>query len=136
MRAVVTVLLAVLVAAAAYLVLIRGEAGPDDGESVVPGQQDWEREQNPALFQKTGTLVVRVRAPDGSVPPGAEVGYVQDGERRLALADAVGKATFSDAPVGRLQVVARAPGFQEASQTRELMAGIQLEVLLFVTPRR
>lgn len=88
------------------------------------------------LLINTGTLVVRVTTPDGSVPPGAEVGYVWRGRTRWLYAGEDGRRAFADAPLGHLMIVARAVGYDEARAPRELLAGVPSAVHLVVHPTR
>lgn len=80
----------------------------------------------------TGTLVVRVRTPAGPVPRGARAGYLYAGEPRLKPVGPTGEARFTDAPLGPLTVVARAPGFGEVSQRRSVQAGVRTDVVLIL----
>ncbi len=84
---------------------------------------------------RTGNLTIRVTAPDGSVPQGAEVGYVEpDGHVRLLYARENGARQFTDTPLGELDIVARAPGYEEVRAHRNLVAGVPEEVRLVVKP--
>ena len=113
--------------------------GPGSGrEAGVPGGPAAEEEElapeDRHLRHRTTTLVVRVTAPDGSVPEGAEVGYARRGRTRWLYAGEDGRRAFADAPLGAVMVVARATGYEEARTPRELLAGVPTEVHLIVHP--
>ncbi|MFV1959633.1 MAG: hypothetical protein ACC662_09505, partial [Planctomycetota bacterium] len=76
---------------------------------------------------ETGAVVIRATAPDGTVPEGAEVGYVYLGQTRLLYAGKDGSRAFSDAPLGDLVIVARAPGYEEVRTRRPILAGVPAE---------
>ncbi len=76
------------------------------------------------------TLTVRVLSRSGHVPDKAEAGYVFGGRERLRRVDARGLVTFTDAPLGELEIVGRAPGFERSSQRRYLNAGLSTEVVM------
>ena len=133
MRSLLFFLLAfVLGGGIAFFLLRDGDAGLPEPGTVDETQAELER--NPHVLMKTGTLVIRARAPNGSVPPGTEVGYRFAGETRLLYAAGDGTREFADAPLGDLVVIARAPGYAEASQPRQLLAGVPMEVLLRLVP--
>ena len=108
----------------------RGGSDPTllEGEQLAPEDRH--------LLASTGTLVIRVTAPDGSVPDGAEVGYAWRGHTRLLYAGEDGRRAFADAPLGDLMIVARAVGYEEARSLRSLIAGVPTEVHLVVQPTR
>ena len=62
------------------------------------------------------------------------MGYRFAGETRLVYAAGDGMREFADAPLGDLEVIARAPGYAEARQPRRLLAGVPMEVLLRLVP--
>jgi len=133
MRSVSFLILAFVLGAGIAFFLLRdgdthlAEPGPVD-------ETETELARNPHVLMKTGTLVVRARAPDGSVPAGTEVGYRFAGETRLVYAAGDGTREFADAPLGDLVVIARAPGYAEATQPRRLLAGVAMEVILHLVP--
>ena len=106
------------------------EAPPE--EPPVPEEADTTAARRARLT--TGTLVVTVQTPKGEVPPGAVAGYRFAGEDRLRRPNREGQVRFTDAPLGPLSVVARAPGFVEAEQRRPLLAGVRLDVVLVLRP--
>ena len=89
---------------------------------------------HPYLAMKTGTLVVRVKADDRTVPSGAQVGYEFDGKVHLYYADDSGRRELTDVPIGDIVVLAQAPGYREQRQRRTLMAGVPDEVVLELRP--
>lgn len=84
----------------------------------------------------TGKLVVRVRTADGSpVPDGTQAGYVHDGVRRLRKASLDGSFPFLDAPVGRLEATADAPGYTADRVAAVVVAGVDgAEPVVTLTP--
>lgn len=134
MRPVPVILLSLLLAGGLAWVLLR-EKTPRRAPPA-PSRDDLARvqEEDPHLLLQTGTLVIRVRAPDGSVPEGAEVGYVHDGYRRTVYAGEDGRRPFADAPLGTLEVFGHAPGYPEVTQTRVLIPGVREEIVLELVP--
>jgi hypothetical protein len=85
----------------------------------------------------TGKLVVRVVTDDGRpVPAETRAGYVRYGERRLRRAATDGTFPFADAPVGRLEVTAEAPGYVAPTATAVLTPGVPAEATIILTPAR
>ena len=81
----------------------------------------------------TATLVIRLTAEDGSaVPAEAQAGYERFGVKRLRPPGSDGAYRFTDAPVGRLAVLAETPGRRTARATVTLVAGVPGEVILVV----
>lgn len=116
-----------------------GEGGPEPTAQIAPvvEEEPDPDEETPASRRArltTGTLVVSVRAPDGKVPRGAVAGYRYAGEDRVRQIDASGEVRFTDAPLGTLTVVARAPGYQEGLQQHPLQAGLRADVLVMLRP--
>lgn len=85
---------------------------------------------------RSGTLVLRVRTPDGAVPRDAEVGYSYAGRTRWRPVDERGRQCFTDAPLGRYKVRARAPEYEEADRACLLQAGIPEEIILVLHPAK
>lgn len=81
-----------------------------------------------------GTITVRVNAPDGTVPPGAQAGYETEGAPRLYYVDAQGARVLTDVPLGEVRLVAEAPGFQRLTRAARLEPGVPEEVRLVLTP--
>lgn len=124
------VLLALLLAGGLWLLLQprRIEPAAEPISRADDGAEPWMR-------LKTGTLLVRVRAPDGSVPLDAEAGYKTDrGERLRAAQPPRGEAEFTDAPLGELVVMARAPGYLPVSRPARLEPGTREELVLLLEP--
>lgn len=113
----------------------RGRSGPAP-RGIEPSEAETLAPEDRHLLISTGTLVVRVRAPDGSVPEGAEVGYAWRGRTRWLYAGEDGRRAFADAPLGNLMVVARAAGYDETRTPRALIAGVPTEVHLVLHPAR
>jgi hypothetical protein len=82
------------------------------------------------------TLVVTVRAVDGSLPPGAQAGYVRDGRPTLLQVDEAGRRTFANLPPGPIEILARAPGYEEARETRPLVGRLTTSVTMRLKPER
>jgi hypothetical protein len=124
------VLLALLLAAGLWLVL---RPAPTDlpqepGATVGDGAEPWMR-------LTAGTLTLRVRALDGTIPLGAEAGYRTDrGERLRAVHPPAGEAEFTDAPLGELVVLARAPGYQPLARPARVEAGAREDLVLVLEP--
>jgi hypothetical protein len=85
----------------------------------------------------TGSLVIRVRTADGSpLPAGTEAGYFRFGDLRSRVAAQDGTFPFSDAPVGRLDVTAKAPGWSGDTVPVSLVPGVPAEAIVTLTPKR
>jgi hypothetical protein len=83
----------------------------------------------------TGSLVVRVRTSDGSpLPAGTQAGYTRFGSPRLRSAAPDGTFPFSDAPTGRIEVTAQAPGWTVEDVTVTLVPGVPAEAVVTLTP--
>ena len=134
MRSALILLLALAVGVGLSLLLLGN--GGEEAPQPPPKTGDYERElaENPHLLVETGTLVVRARALDGSIPMGLEVGYYSGARTRFLNASDEGVRAFADAPLGTLLVAAKAPGYQEAQQTWRLTAGVPEEVILKLRP--
>lgn len=94
-----------------------------------------EREREMARFGlKTGTLAVQVRTVDGKRPLLAEVGYLQPNGKPRWLVAQEGRRVITDAPLGSLTCVARAPGYGMAKQGCEVVQGVRADVILVLSP--
>ena len=82
----------------------------------------------PGSMPTTTRLTITVTSLSGHVPEKAEAGYVYGGREVLEPVDDRGRVTFNDSPLGMLEIIARAPGFQRGSQRRYLNAGLPTEV--------
>lgn len=90
-----------------------------------------------AQERTTGKLVIRVRTEDGRpLPAGTRAGYVRYGDRRLRAAATDGTFPFADAPVGRLEVTAEAPGYLAPAVTAVLTPGVPAEATIILAPVR
>ena len=83
----------------------------------------------------TGSLLIRVRTSDGTpLPAGTEAGYQRFGSLRLRPPGKDGTFPFSDAPVGRLEVTAKAPGWSAEMVVVTLVTGVPAEANVTLTP--
>ncbi len=105
--------------------------GPDPGVQAAD-----ERVYAPGTLPTTGTLVVTVMSMSKHIPEGARAGYVYGGRDRLRPVNERGQVTFSDAPLGYVDVVARAPGFERKAQRYYLNAGVPAEVPMVLTLKK
>lgn len=130
-------LLAALLALATSLWLLRPAARPA-GEALVgpatppppvqgPGEPAWAR-------LKTGTLHVLVRARDGSVPLGTQVGFATPRGPRLYYVDGDGQRTLSDLPLGDVSVVVQAPGHPPQERRTRVEAGVVGQMVFELGP--
>ena len=114
----------------------------DPGDATDPYTEQSDRKEilDPArrrVSPTTGALVIRVRTAAGHIPARGKAGYRHRGETRLKALDAQGQVLFTDAPLGDLIVVARAPGYPDATQPRYLTSGIRTDVVLVLkTPQQ
>jgi hypothetical protein len=133
MRTGLTVFVALCLAGGLAFLLLATEPVGDEG---VPAFDLHERElaENPHLLLKEGVLTIRVLTAEQTVPTGAEVGYRHDGKLRLVYARERGEREFSDAPLGRIEVVARAPGYAEATRVVEMVPGVPEVAVLTLEP--
>ncbi|MBL9087560.1 MAG: hypothetical protein JNM10_10490 [Planctomycetia bacterium] len=126
---------ALLTAGAAFLFAPRGTDGPATDQTGVAMESvdDRARPQE----RTTGKLVIRVLTEDGRpLPPGTRAGYVRYGDRRLRAAATDGTFPFADAPVGRLEVTAEAPGYLAPAVTAVLTPGVPTEATIVLAPVR
>lgn len=87
-----------------------------------------ERVYAPGTMPTTTRLTITVTSLSGHVPERARAGYVYGGREILRKVNERGQVTFSDAPLGMVEIIARAPGFERGSQRRYLNAGLASEV--------
>ena len=79
----------------------------------------------------TGTLVVRVRVPEGAeLPKKAEAGYRRFGQKRLRPVGSDGTFRFSDVPVGTVDAIAEVEGYESDTVTVTLVSGMPAEALI------
>jgi hypothetical protein len=128
------VLVAVLLAGALWFLLSPGTRTSPGPRTRDPAEV--ELEENPTLARGHEALTIWARAPDGSTPPGTEVGYRKDKSIRWLYAEADGHRTFTDAPLGEYEVVARAPGYPLVERKVVVTAGVLAEVTLLLRPER
>lgn len=126
---------AILTAGAAFLLAPRGRDGPptdQTGAAVDPIDAPTR-----VVERTTGKLVIRVVTSDGAaLPAETRAGYVRYGERRMRRAAADGTFPFADAPVGRLEVTAEAPGYLAETVVTVLTPGVPSEATVSLTPVR
>jgi len=78
----------------------------------------------------TVTLVLTVQTEGGNIPQKTRAGYRYAGDDRLRTVDRQGRVMFTDAPTGRVTLVARAPGYEEILQQRYLTGGLRTDAVL------
>ncbi|MFO0932578.1 MAG: carboxypeptidase-like regulatory domain-containing protein [Planctomycetota bacterium] len=126
---------ALLTAGAAFLLTPRRSDAPATDQTGVAMDPVSDRPQVPE--RSSGKLVLRVVTEDGRpLPKGTRAGYVRYGDRRLRLAAADGTFPFADAPVGRLEVTAEAPGYLAPAVTAVLTPGVPTEATIVLAPVR
>jgi hypothetical protein len=104
---------------------------PDEEGAVVHGPSEAPLPPVPV----TGSLLIRVRTADGSpLPAGTEAGYARFGSPRLRAPAPDGTFPFSDAPVGRLDVTAQAPGWTAETVPVTLVPGVPAEAIVTLSP--
>ena len=116
-----TVVMALALAAGCVWLLFGSRDVPSRVEL---GENQDDPTRKPWMSLKSGTLTVRVRAPDGSAPAFAQVGYDTTREPRLYYTDAQGLKTLGDVPLGDLTVVVQAPGFNTERRRTRIEAGV------------
>ena len=135
-----TTLLVVIALAAgggvAWWLLRSSESVPVDPEEVqvvVPESADaGQRIPMPT----TGTLIIRVRTPDATpLPHDTRAGYLTGSDRRMRPAAGDGTFRFSDAPLGRIEVVATADGYREGTGVAMVQPLVPAEVLVTLEPK-
>jgi hypothetical protein len=125
---VVVVLLALLLAGGLWWLLGGGSTGDRD-ESADLATEALSPELQ-YLTRGTEAVTLWVKAPDGSVPPGAEVGLRHKGQTRWLYALDTGRRQFLKAPIGPIEAVARAPGYEEVVKEVTIQAGFADDVTL------
>ena len=86
---------------------------------------------------KRGTLVVRVRTEDGSpLPPGTQAGYLVGRMERVRSAADDGTFRFADAPLGDVELIAKADGYRLGSGRARVVAGLSTEAVVVLVPER
>jgi hypothetical protein len=136
MRPVLIVLLTAMLAWAVWTFFRDPAPQPTSGVPE-PIEDEAEEAVDPATAKAdltTGTIVVTVRTPEGTVPKDAWAGYRYAGEDRLRPVNRGGSAQFTDAPLGQVTAVARAPGYVEQTQRRAVIAGVRQDVVLVLRP--
>ena len=83
----------------------------------------------------TGTLVVRLRLPEGKeLPSKAEAGYRRFGQKRVRSPGSDGTFRFSDVPVGIVEAIAEVEGYESDTVTVTLVSGMPAEALIVLRP--
>jgi hypothetical protein len=133
------VLAAVGAAAVGAYLLLRGEpAGTDVTEPPAGGSrpEDPPGGERRLPLPTTGTLVIRVRTPDAvPLPANTRAGYVDAGQRRLRAVASDGTFRFSDAPLGKLEIVAEAEGYRPGSGVAVVQPLVPAEIVVTLEPR-
>ena len=132
----------ILLVAALGLGLWYVMGGFDDGaerreptEDTEATEPDPEAERMQKRFGlKTGTLSVVVRTVDGQSPLMAEVGYLMPGGKPRWLVAEGGRRVITDAPLGSVTAIARAPGYAMVEQRCEVVAGVRADVIITLRP--
>jgi hypothetical protein len=122
-------LLAVVLAGSLWFFLTRQER-PDVPRTRDPSEV--EREENPTLTRGHEVLTLWAHTPDKIVPPGTEVGYRTKEGVRWRFVDPNGRQMYTDAPLGRLEVLAKAPGYPEVKSVVILEPGVPAETVLLL----
>lgn len=126
---------ALLTAGAAFLLTPRRSDAPATDQTGVA--MDPVSDPVRAQERTTGKLVIRVVTEDGRpLPTNTRAGYVRYGDRRLRFAATDGTFPFADAPVGRLEVTAEAPGYLAPAVTAVLTPGVPTEATIVLAPVR
>lgn|GEM_PF-3080425 len=126
---------AILTAAVAFFFAPRGRDGPAPDQTGAAHDPAADPERPPE--RTTGKLVIRVVTTDGKPLPAATLaGYVRYGERRMRRAATDGSFPFADAPVGRLDITAEAPGYLAETVATVLTPGVPAEATVSLTPVR
>ncbi len=135
-----TLLLILLPAAAAFGIWQYFDDGAPEAEREDRPRVERDSPNDPRAYARGriryGTLIVSVQTREGTIPEGIEVGYFEPyrDAPRLVYADRNGRRTFTDAPLGEIEVIAQAPGYKRAKRKAVLQAGIQESVKLFLLP--
>ena len=132
MRWSLVLLLGLTVGGGLWLLFGRDAAAPPGGPATA-GSDDEEQSVPAYLRLKSGTLTLRVVATDGTVPALAQAGYETPQGNRLYMMDDEGKKTLTDAPLGNLVILAKAPGFADARRAARIEAGVAEEVAILMT---
>jgi hypothetical protein len=131
---ILAVFVTLLLAGALWLLLGSGDSSPE--VAWAPNPAELERERFPHLTRGKEVLTLQAKTPSGEVPDGTEVGYRVGDGYRWRYADKQGRQTFTDAPIGTLEVMARAPGFADTKGTVVVIAGLAAERLLLLRRER
>jgi hypothetical protein len=131
----VLILLALLLAGGLWWLLgDRGTGGSGDAQDVVVEENLSPEEQY--LRRGSEAVTLWVKTPDGRVPPLAELGLRHNGKTRWLNADEHGRRVFLGAPIGTIEVVAKAPGYEEKVERLTIEAGFMNEMTLMIRERK
>ncbi len=113
----------------------------DDGEAPVAAPEELPAEaptetQGGAPVPQTVTLVLIVRTAASTIPQGTVAGYTWGGDDRLRPVDKTGRVMFTDAPTGKVTLLARAPGYETVRQERYLTGGVPTDAILTLETRK
>ena len=138
MRPILSVLLVLAVAWGVHTLLSSGNDVADDDlpRPSAPPRPAPATDRPTRVSASTGTLIIRVRTPEGAVPNGARVGHELLGDPRWARVGDEGRHAFTDVPLGPVDALAEAPGYEFVRQRRELVAGVATEVVLVLRKKQ
>ena len=82
-------------------------------------------------------LVIRVRTQEGGpAPEGTQAGYLVGRMERVKGAAPDGTFRFADAPVGELELIAKADGYELGSGRVRVVSGVPNEAIVTLVPSR
>ena len=131
--------IAVVVAGALAFVLLRPSdsgTGPETGAETTGTPPPRPPEPDRVPNSTRGTLIIRVRTPDSMpLPPGTRAGYVEGLERRMRPPAGDGTFRFTDAPVGKLDVIAEAEGYRPGTSVAIVTPQVPTEISVTLEPK-
>jgi hypothetical protein len=132
---VLVVLLALLLAGGLWWLLTGGPSS-GGGRPSGPSLSEAEKDDPDVLYltRGSGAVTLWVKTQDGGVPLGAEVGLRHRGKTVWLYADHRGRRLFTGAPLGRVQAVAKAPGYRETVTDVVVDPGFVSDSTLVLTP--
>ena len=138
MRALLRVLIPFTVLSLVLYAWLEGASGPPRAPApdVDPRPPPSVESTSPRLPEPTtAALVIRVKTADGKdVPEGTRAGYTRfGGADRLRLVGPDGACRFTDAPVGRIEAIAEAAGYERGRTTTIVVPGVPNEAVLTLT---
>jgi hypothetical protein len=115
--------------------LLAGSASDDSPSGSGPSAEELSPELR-YLTRGTEVVTLWVKTPDGKVPPGAELGLRYKGKTHWLYADDHGRRLFTGAPIGTLEAVARAPGYEETVEKVTIEAGFSGDRVLVIRAKQ